>query len=65
MQFLFPTCKMNFISSRTNCIYDLAHGLPNDLRLRFLQSKEMSGKLKNFIGTQSFAQFPAKIHFWH
>ena len=56
MQFLFTTCKINFISSRTNCTYDLAHGLPNDLRLRILQSKEMSEKLKKFIGTQTFAQ---------
>ena len=49
---------MNFRSSRTNCAYDLAHRLPNDLRLRILQSKEMSEKLKKFIGTQSFAKSP-------
>ena len=48
--------KMKFIPSRTNCTYDLAHRLPYDLRLRILQSKEMSGKLKKFIGTQSPAQ---------
>ena len=42
-------------------IYELSHKLPNNLRLRILGNKEISGRSQNFIELQSGAQVTVPI----
>ena len=38
------------ISSIVNLVNELPHELPDDLRLRILENKEMLGKSQNLVG---------------
>ena len=45
----WPQVERSVIISDKHGIYKLPHELPNDLKLRILGNKEISGKYKNFI----------------
>ena len=47
--FLSPQVKPSTIISNKQGVYELHHELPNDLRLRFLEDKEKSGKPQNLL----------------
>ena len=51
-----PQVKGNLISSLGNLVYKLPHELPNDLRLRFLESQSILGKYQILMDTQARAQ---------
>ena len=47
--FLSLQVKRSVIINNKHSIYELPHGLPNDLRLSILRNWEILGKSQNFI----------------
>ena len=44
-----------------NCVYELPHKLPNNLRLRTIVNQEMKRKAQNFVETKTSLQFSLQI----
>ena len=59
--FLSPQVKRCAIVTYKNEIYELAHELPNDLRLIILGIYEILGKCLNFINDSLEPSCPAKM----
>ena len=58
--FLSLQVKRGAIITYKHGIYELPHELPNDLRLRILGNKEMSGNCLSVIEWQPSAKFPCQ-----
>ena len=53
-----PQIKQNLISSITNLVYELSHGLPNNLRLRIIGNQKILEKSQVWLETKPKAQSP-------
>ena len=58
--FLSPQAKRSVIINNKHGIFQLAHELPNDLRLRTFGNQEKSGKSQNFIELKLNAKFSSR-----
>ena len=58
--FLSPQAKRSVIINNKHGIFQLAHELPNDLRLRTFGNQEKSGKSQNFIELKLNANFSSQ-----
>ena len=59
--FLSLQAKRSVIINNKHGIFQLAHELPNDLRLRTFGNQEKSGKSQNFIELKLNAKFSSQI----
>ena len=62
--FLSPQVKRCTIITYKHGIYELPHELPNDLRLRVLGNKEISGKSQIWMETAYCSVSPPEIDLW-
>ena len=58
--FLPPQVKRSVMITYKHGVYDLSHELPNDLRLRILGNKKISGNCLNSIEWQHSSQSPCQ-----